>query len=69
MRYVKELLYKLADEVEKKVKEITGQGDLGKDLGMGADGTPTKLVDDVAEKTCIQVLKEENAELNLLSEE
>jgi fructose-1,6-bisphosphatase/inositol monophosphatase family enzyme len=69
VRYVKELLNKIANEVEKKVKEKMNQGNLGKDIGMGADGTPTKLVDEVAENECLRILKEESDPLNILSEE
>lgn len=68
MRKLKELLYEIADEVQKTIKNSTHQ-DLGKDLGMGADGTPTKLIDDEAEKTVLRILKEKDEDLNILSEE
>jgi fructose-1,6-bisphosphatase/inositol monophosphatase family enzyme len=68
VRNLKELLYKMADEVEKTVKSSMGQ-ELGRDLGMGADGTPTKLIDDEAEKTALRVLEESGLKLNILSEE
>jgi fructose-1,6-bisphosphatase/inositol monophosphatase family enzyme len=58
----------MADEVERTVKDSMGQ-ELGRDLGMGADGTPTKLIDDEAEKTALRILAEEGEKLNILSEE
>jgi fructose-1,6-bisphosphatase/inositol monophosphatase family enzyme len=66
---VKALLHTIADEIEKTVKGMIDNSDLGNDLGLGADGTSTKLIDDAAEKVCIRILEDENAELNLLSEE
>lgn len=41
----------------------------GDELGMGADGTPTKMVDDLAEREILARLREEHAGLDLLSEE
>lgn len=59
----------MADSVEKTVKDMMNKVDIGKDLGLGADGTPTKLIDDAAEKICIQILQEKNENFNILSEE
>ncbi len=59
----------MADSVEKTVKDMVGKMNIGEDLGLGADGTPTKLIDDAAEKTCIQMLKKKNENFNILSEE
>jgi fructose-1,6-bisphosphatase/inositol monophosphatase family enzyme len=66
--YLKELLCKIADSVENIVKNSKDQN-LGKDLGMGADGTPTKLIDDEAEKIVLEILKDKGNPLNILSEE
>jgi fructose-1,6-bisphosphatase/inositol monophosphatase family enzyme len=65
---LKDLLYKMVDEVEKTIKSSFDR-DPGKDLGMGADGTPTKLIDDEAEKTALRILDENQEKLNILSEE
>lgn len=59
----------MADAVETKVKGMVNSTDLGEDLGLGADGTSTKLVDDVAEQICIEMIKEKGIALNILSEE
>jgi fructose-1,6-bisphosphatase/inositol monophosphatase family enzyme len=59
----------MADSVEKTVKDMVNMVNIGEDLGLGADGTPTKLIDDVAEKICIQLLEEKNENFNILSEE
>lgn len=66
MRIVKALLYAIADEVERTVRGMANKADFGEDLGIGADGTSTKLIDDVAEQACFKVLEEK---LNVLSEE
>jgi fructose-1,6-bisphosphatase/inositol monophosphatase family enzyme len=69
VKSLKELLTTIATEVEKIAKNVINQGSPGEDLGMGADGTPTKLIDDAAEKACIQILNERKENLNVLSEE
>lgn len=66
--YLKELLYEIADNVERKIKTSENKN-LGKDLGMGADGTPTKFIDDEAEKTVLDILEEKGNPMNILSEE
>jgi len=59
----------MADSVEAKVKSMMNKADLGEDLGLGADGTSTKLVDDVAEQVCIDLISDKGRILNILSEE
>jgi fructose-1,6-bisphosphatase/inositol monophosphatase family enzyme len=66
---LKNLLYAMADAVEDKVKSMVSTVDLGEDMGLGADGTSTKLVDDVAERICIDMIEREGGDLNVLSEE
>lgn len=41
----------------------------GETIGMGADGTPTKWIDEVAEKVLIDEVKASKLEANILSEE
>src|SRR5439155_24947184 len=42
----------------------------GAELGIGADGTPTKMVDDLAEREIVSILKRSKKDrMNLLSEE
>ncbi len=66
---MKALLYAMADEVEETVRRMLNKVNIGEDLGVGADGTPTKLIDDVAEQICFKVLDGEGEKLNILSEE
>jgi NAD+ kinase len=66
---MKELLTEIADEVDRIAKNVISQGSPGEDLGMGADGTPTKLIDEAAESACIQILNDRKENLNVLSEE
>ena len=66
---MKTFLHAMADAVETKVRGMVSRADLGEDLGLGADGTPTKLVDDVAEQICIEMVNEKGNVLNILSEE
>jgi fructose-1,6-bisphosphatase/inositol monophosphatase family enzyme len=67
--FLKDLLYTIADEVEKITKNLVSQGNPEEDMGMGADGTPTKLIDDAAEKACIRIVEQQDEKLNILSEE
>jgi fructose-1,6-bisphosphatase/inositol monophosphatase family enzyme len=63
------LLREMADAVARVVKESRPET-WGEELGMGADGTPTKKVDDLAEHEILRVLRARKADkLNLLSEE
>ena len=66
---MKTLLHAMADAVETKVKDAMNKTDLGEDLGLGADGTSTKLVDDIAEQICIKMVNGKGKVLNILSEE
>lgn len=66
---MKSLLYNMADAVESTVKRMMKEADMGEDMGMGADGTPTKLIDDVAEQVCIDMVNDRGKVLNILSEE
>ena len=69
MKILKELLTEIAEEVDRIAKKIISQGNPGEDLGMGADGTPTKLIDEAAESACIQILNKRKENINILSEE
>jgi len=69
VRKVKALLYTMADEVQETIKRMVKKVDLGENLGIGADGTPTKLIDDAAEQVVFKVLKDKEENMNILSEE
>ena len=63
-----DILRDIADAVVKAVGLIPGP-ELGKDIEMGADGTPTSEVDKVAENTVLDYIVRNNVPLNVLSEE
>jgi fructose-1,6-bisphosphatase/inositol monophosphatase family enzyme len=69
VKHLKALLYAMADEVQETVRRMQSKVNIGEDLGLGADGTPTKLIDDAAELVCLKILDEGGEELNILSEE
>lgn len=62
------LLREMASAVARVVKETAPEG-FGAEMRMGADGTPTKMVDDLAEREILTLLREKPRDLNLLSEE
>ena len=64
---MKEVLIALADAVSQAVASFGG--DAGAVKGMGADGTPTQAIDQVAEDAVLRYLREHDADLNVLSEE
>ena len=68
MLCMKELLHKIADRVEIVVKK-GWCSDRGKKVRMGADGTPTSYIDEIAENAILEMIKEENIDINILSEE
>lgn len=64
------VLREMADAVARVVRESPTDR-WGDDLGMGADGTSTKMVDDLAEREILAILRrpKPKLKLNLLSEE
>lgn len=63
------LLLEIADAVEGLVKK-SARADFGREIGMGADGTPTKAVDDLAEKEVLRIVESSReVRVNVLSEE
>lgn len=60
---------KIAEAVHEAIKGLVGTEDAGRILYIGADGTPTKLIDDVAEKAIFNVLDEEHSPFRIISEE
>lgn len=59
----------IADEVKKAVDMIPSLEERGKDVEMGADGTPTSEVDKIAENTVLDYIVRHGVPLNVLSEE
>jgi len=58
----------MADAVQAAVRRADPQ-DFGRTHGMGADGTPTKVVDDLAERELLKLLEAHGNPWNMLSEE
>lgn len=56
-------------EAHEAVKPLVGKKESGKTVKMGADGTPTKLIDIVAEDKVVEVLKQTERPVTLISEE
>ncbi len=69
MNFWRDVSYEIIAEVEKSISPLVGSKKADKILKMGADGTPTKLIDEVAEEKVIQVLKNTGKPVILVSEE
>ncbi|MFQ6137216.1 MAG: bifunctional fructose-bisphosphatase/inositol-phosphate phosphatase [Candidatus Hydrothermarchaeales archaeon] len=69
MRFLLELFKEVAFEVRYAVQSLVGSEEAAEVLQMGADGTPTKNIDDVAEKAAIKALKSSEIPMVVLSEE
>ncbi len=66
-RRVKEILHGVADAVQRAVQGF--RGDIGKVVGMGADGTPTQRIDAVAEEAVFRYLESKGLPHTVVSEE
>ncbi len=64
---MKEFLHEVADSVQNAVTRR--DMNWGEDLGLGADGTTTSLIDKVAEDLVVEIFQEEYPDINILSEE
>ena len=69
MKFWRNVSYKIIDEVEKSISPLIGKEEACETVKMGADGTPTSLIDEVAEETVIEVLKNSGKTVILVSEE
>jgi fructose-1,6-bisphosphatase/inositol monophosphatase family enzyme len=69
--HIKQLSQKIVTKIDRKVKStIKKEGPkLGKTVMLGADGTPTKYIDKIAEDVAITTIKKSKISVNLLSEE
>jgi fructose-1,6-bisphosphatase/inositol monophosphatase family enzyme len=66
---VKGLIKRIAENVEKAVKENIGNADIGRIVKNGADGSPTKMIDEIAENIALSTVKDNSEKMNILSEE
>ncbi|MCQ2052810.1 MAG: NAD(+)/NADH kinase [archaeon] len=64
-----QILRKIADEVAKAITSIPDDVDVGKEVCIGADGTPTGKIDKIAENAVLRYIAANNIQLNVLSEE
>jgi fructose-1,6-bisphosphatase/inositol monophosphatase family enzyme len=69
MKTVKDLLFKIAEEVEDFVKREAKKSSMREFVGIGADGSATKRIDQLAEEIVIDQVKKSNRPFNILSEE
>ena len=64
---------KISHQIMKEVDEVTrplvGEKKAGQIIKMGADGTPTKLIDLVAEEKVVEILESVDRNIMLISEE
>jgi fructose-1,6-bisphosphatase/inositol monophosphatase family enzyme len=67
----KSLAIQIVEKISKEVKKETRNNfyKLGKTVGIGADGSPTSYIDQVAEDVAIRILEKSKVRVNLLSEE
>lgn len=68
---IKILANKVVNEISERVKEekLTSFHKFGSNIDIGADGSPTKYVDKIAEDIAVETIKNANVNVNLLSEE
>lgn len=59
----------IIQEAQEAVEPLVGREESGKVVKMGADGTPTKFIDLMAENKVVEVLEEVGRPLTLISEE
>ena len=64
-----ELSEDLAMEIQRSIKPLIGSKGAADVLYIGADGMPTKRIDDVAEKTALDFLESKDIPMVVLSEE
>ncbi len=64
-----ETLSAIADAVQAEIEKIPDSRSKGEVVCMGADGTPTKEIDKVAENAALMYIQRNSVPLNILSEE
>jgi fructose-1,6-bisphosphatase/inositol monophosphatase family enzyme len=68
---IKIAAYQTVNKIYRKIKKIqlSEYHKLSMNIGIGADGTPTKYIDKVAEDIAINFIKKSELKINILSEE
>lgn len=69
LQFWRSIAVKMTEQVEKAVSPLVGKKEAGEIIKMGADGTPSKLIDLVAEDEVIEVLIRSKRPVILISEE
>ncbi|MCD6467816.1 MAG: sugar kinase, partial [Thermoplasmata archaeon] len=69
-REIKQLSMKIARGIARAVKKLQFGGiNLGRKIGIGADGTATEYIDKIAEDIAIKYVRKSKVAVNILSEE
>ncbi|RLF42475.1 MAG: hypothetical protein DRN12_00050 [Thermoplasmata archaeon] len=67
---IKELALRITKSISRKIRSLQSQDiNLGRNIGIGADGTPTEYIDKIAEDVAIRYIRKSKIPVNLLSEE
>ena len=69
IKFWSKISHKIMEEVDEAISPLVGQVKAGETVKMGADGTPTKLIDLVAEEKVVEILESTEIPLTLVSEE
>lgn len=69
LQFWRNIAIKMMEQVEKAIFPLIGKPEAGTVVQIGADGTPSKLIDLIAEDEVIEVLKETKKPIILISEE
>lgn len=68
---IKLLAHQIVDKIYRKIKRESKQHffEMSKTVDIGADGTPTKHIDKIAEEVAIKLIEKSEIKINMLSEE
>jgi len=66
---LRSLLRDIAENIAIVVNESIGNPEIGIVVKNGADGSPTKMIDEIAEKAALATVKDSGENVNILSEE
>lgn len=68
---VKVLAQQMVKKIDRKIRRELKANfvRMGRTIDIGADGTPTKMIDKLAEEVALKTLKRSDVTVNLLSEE
>jgi hypothetical protein len=64
-----DLCNEVADAIKEDVSGLIGKPEAGAMLRIGADGTPTEMIDEVAENAALRVLENDGRSMRFVSEE